>query len=65
MTGTHWLGPVNTAAERRGHRDISSASSIAIWLDTVTHIDVARLPPQGQAMLGGTKTSEDVVRTSR
>ena len=42
--------------------DISTASSMAIWLDTVTHIDVANAYLNGvQAMLDGTKTAADVV----
>jgi raffinose/stachyose/melibiose transport system substrate-binding protein len=35
---------------------------MAIWLDTVTHIDVANAYLNGvQAMLDGTKTTADVV----
>jgi raffinose/stachyose/melibiose transport system substrate-binding protein len=65
-----WLSPVigsatadNTFPQNvRVIEDISKASSMAIWLDTVTQIDVANAYLNGvQAMLDGTKTAADVV----
>jgi raffinose/stachyose/melibiose transport system substrate-binding protein len=65
-----WLSPVigsatadNTFEQNvRVVEDISKASNMAIWLDTVTHIDVANAYLNGvQAMLDGTKTAADVV----
>jgi raffinose/stachyose/melibiose transport system substrate-binding protein len=65
-----WLSPVigsattdNTFEQNvRVVEDISEASNMAIWLDTVTHIDVANAYLNGvQAMLDGTKTAADVV----
>lgn len=65
-----WLSPVigsatadNTFEQNvRVVDDISKASNMAIWLDTVTHIDVANAYLNGvQAMLDGTKTAADVV----
>jgi raffinose/stachyose/melibiose transport system substrate-binding protein len=42
--------------------DIANASTMAVWLDTVTNIDVANAYLNGvQAMLDGTKTAADVV----
>jgi raffinose/stachyose/melibiose transport system substrate-binding protein len=66
-----WLSPVigsataeNTFPQNvRVIEDISKASSMAIWLDTVTHIYVANAYLDGvQAMLDGTKTPEDVLK---
>jgi len=65
-----WLSPVIGSATADNTfpqnvqvvEDISTASSMAIWLDTVTHIDVANAYLNGvQAMLDGTKTAADVV----
>jgi raffinose/stachyose/melibiose transport system substrate-binding protein len=65
-----WLSPVIGSATAENTfpqnvqvvEDISTASSMAIWLDTVTHIDVANAYLNGvQAMLDGTKTAADVV----
>ena len=65
-----WLSPVigSATAENTFPQnvqvvdDISKASSMAIWLDTVTNIDVANAYLNGvQAMLDGTKTAADVV----
>jgi raffinose/stachyose/melibiose transport system substrate-binding protein len=65
-----WLSPVigsataeNTFPENvQVVEDISKASSMAIWLDTVTHKYVATAYLDGvQAMLDGTKTPADVV----
>jgi raffinose/stachyose/melibiose transport system substrate-binding protein len=65
-----WLSPVigSATAENTFPQnvqvidDISKASSMAIWLDTVTNIDVANAYLNGlQAMLDGTKTPADVV----
>ena len=65
-----WLSPVIGSATAENTfpqnvqvvEDISKASSMAIWLDTVTHIDVANAYLNGvQAMLDGTKTAADVV----
>ncbi len=65
-----WLSPVlgsattdNTFPQNvRVVEDISTASSMAIWLDTVTNIDVANAYLNGvQAMLDGTKAPADVV----
>jgi raffinose/stachyose/melibiose transport system substrate-binding protein len=66
-----WLSPVvgsataeNTFPQNvRVVEDITKASSMAIWLDTVTHIYVANAYLDGvQAMLDGTKTPEDVLK---
>ena len=65
-----WLSPVSGSATADNTfpqnvqvvEDIKNASSMAIWLDTVTHIDVANAYLNGvQAMLDGTKTASDVV----
>ncbi len=65
-----WLSPVIGSATLENTfpanvqvvDDITSASSMAIWLDTVTHIDVANAYLDGvQAILDGSKTPEDVV----
>jgi len=65
-----WLSPVQGSATAentfeqnvRVIEDIATAEGMAIWLDTVTHIDVANAYLNGvQAMLDGTKTAADVV----
>jgi raffinose/stachyose/melibiose transport system substrate-binding protein len=65
-----WLSPVIGSATDENTfpqnvqtiEDISNASSMAIWLDTVTHIDLANAYLNGvQGMLDGTKTAADVV----
>jgi raffinose/stachyose/melibiose transport system substrate-binding protein len=65
-----WLSPVIGSATAANTfpqnvqvvEDISKASSMAIWLDTVTHTDVANAYLNGvQGMLDGTKTAADVV----
>ena len=65
-----WLSPVKGSATADNTfpqnvkvvEDISQASSMAIWLDTVTNIDVANAYLNGvQAMLDGTKTPANVV----
>jgi raffinose/stachyose/melibiose transport system substrate-binding protein len=65
-----WLSPVIGSATEENTfpqnvqviEDITSASNMAIWLDTVTHIDVANAYLNGvQGMLDGSKTAEDVL----
>jgi raffinose/stachyose/melibiose transport system substrate-binding protein len=65
-----WLSPVlgsatsdNTFKQNIEALDaINKASSMAIWLDTVTHIDVATAYLNGaEALLGGTKTPQQVI----
>lgn len=69
-----WLSPVagSTTAEnsddhlQKALRTIQSASSMAIWLDTVTQADVANAYLAGvQGMLDGSKTPEDVMNDVR
>ena len=65
-----WLSPVQGSATADNTfpqnvtviEDIAKAKGMAIWLDTVTHIDVANAYLNGvQALLDGTKTTADVV----
>ena len=65
-----WLSPVQGSATAdntfpqnvRVIEDIAAAKGMAIWLDTVTHIEVANAYLNGvQALLDGTKTTADVV----
>lgn len=69
-----WLSPVAGSTTLDNSDDhlqkalstIQSASSMAIWLDTVTHADVANAYLAGvQGMLDGTKTSADVMNDVR
>jgi raffinose/stachyose/melibiose transport system substrate-binding protein len=66
-----WLSPVKGSATADNTfpqnvqvvDDISKASSMAIWLDTVTQSDVAKAYLDGvQGMLDGSKTPADVVK---
>ncbi len=66
-----WLSPVlgsatadNTFPQNIKALDaINNASSMAIWLDTVTHIDVATAYLNGaEALIGGTKTPQQVIK---
>ena len=65
-----WLSPVEGSATADNTfpqnvqviEDIAKAKGMAIWLDTVTHIDVANAYLNGvQALLDGTKTTDQVV----
>ena len=65
-----WLSPVQGSATAANTfpqnvtvlQDIAKAKGMAIWLDTVTQIDVANAYLNGvQAMLDGTKTSAQEV----
>jgi raffinose/stachyose/melibiose transport system substrate-binding protein len=65
-----WLSPVVGSATAENTfpqnvqviEDITNASNMAIWLDTVTHIDVANAYLNGvQGMLDGSKTVGDVL----
>lgn len=69
-----WLSPVAGSATLDNSDDhlqkalstIQSASNMAIWLDTVTHAEVANAYLAGvQAMLDGTKKSADVMNDVR
>ena len=70
VTDLGWLSPVEGSAAAENTfpqnvtviEDIAKAKGMAIWLDTVTHIDVANAYLNGvQAMLDGTKKAADVV----
>jgi raffinose/stachyose/melibiose transport system substrate-binding protein len=65
-----WLSPVQGSATADNTfpqnvtvvQDIAKAKSMAIWLDTVTHIDVANAYLNGvQGMLDGSKTTAQVM----
>lgn len=70
-TDIGWLSPVEGATENaegtfpqleEGLADIGEADSFAIWLDTVTHADVASAYLAGvQGLLDGSASPEDVV----
>ena len=71
VTDLGWLSPVQGSATADNTfpqnvtvvQDIAKAKSMAIWLDTVTHIDVANAYLNGvEAMLDGTKKPADVVK---
>lgn len=66
-----WLSPVQGSASsantfpqlEQALTDISQASQFAIWLDTVTHADVANAYLSGvEALINGTQTPEDVMK---
>lgn len=70
VTDLGWLSPVQGSATADNTfpqnvtviEDIAKAKGMAIWLDTVTHIDVANAYLNGvQALLDGTKTTDQVV----
>jgi raffinose/stachyose/melibiose transport system substrate-binding protein len=65
-----WLSPVEGSATPENTfpgnvkvlEDLATADGFAVWLDTVTHIDVANAYLNGvQALLDGTKQPADVV----
>ncbi len=66
-----WLSPVEGSAEAASNSypqlndtlaDMGEASQFAIWLDTITHADVASAYLSGvEGLLGGTNTPEDVM----
>ncbi len=70
VTDLGWLSPVQGSATAdntfdqnvRVIEDIATATGMAIWLDTVTHIEVANAYLNGvQALLDGSKTTDQVV----
>lgn len=69
-TDIGWLSPVNGAAAdagafpqlQEGLDDIDTVQNFAIWLDTVTHADVAAAYLAGvQGQLDGSQTPDDVM----
>jgi raffinose/stachyose/melibiose transport system substrate-binding protein len=65
-----WLSPVAGSADVKGVypqlsetlQDMNKASKFAIWLDTITHADVASAYLAGvEGLVGGNKTPEDVM----